>query len=238
MASVDSLLNPATSSGSSSRYAWASAMRPDLALARAEHAHPYRRPPKRPSEAGSPSPTPENAEDQPTTEQSYYGQTDVVVRPHEPHPQCPNTLSCLPDTDGRPQHTLPVILRCAILGSPKKRLTIREIYAAMERKYPYYLTAGPAWKVSLATNWIPHVPLNQEPRLSSNRSNPCDTIYLSIDCSSANPGQPPIPASGPTGLSTLKHLREPNALANAGVRIKLVSTPIPSSSLLCCMALR
>ncbi|OCH89550.1 hypothetical protein OBBRIDRAFT_888324 [Obba rivulosa] len=125
MASVDSLLNPASSSGSSSR------------------------PPKRPSETGSPSSSPENTEEQTVTEQSYYGQADAVVRPHEPHPQCPNTLSCLPDTDGRPQHTLPVILRCAILGSPKKRLTIREIYAAMERKYPYYLTAGPAWKQSV-----------------------------------------------------------------------------------------
>lgn len=67
---------------------------------------------------------------------------------HEPHPDCPDTLSCLPDTDGRPQHTLPVILRCAILGSPRRRLTIREIYAAMEDKYEYYKTAGPTWKVT------------------------------------------------------------------------------------------
>ncbi|THH13497.1 hypothetical protein EW146_g6730 [Bondarzewia mesenterica] len=71
-----------------------------------------------------------------------------ATQPHEPHPSCPDTLSCLPDADGRPQHTLPVILRCAILGSPKKRLTIREIYAAMEDKYPYYKTAGPTWKVA------------------------------------------------------------------------------------------
>lgn len=66
---------------------------------------------------------------------------------HEPHPDCPDTLACLPDTEGRPQHTLPVILRCAILGSPRRRLTIREIYAAMEDKYAYYKTAGPTWKV-------------------------------------------------------------------------------------------
>ncbi|EAU92528.2 hypothetical protein CC1G_06539 [Coprinopsis cinerea okayama7 len=68
---------------------------------------------------------------------------------HAPHPDCPDTLACLPDTDGRPQHTLPVILRCAILGSPRKRLTIREIYAAMEEKYSYYKTAGPTWKQSV-----------------------------------------------------------------------------------------
>lgn len=70
-----------------------------------------------------------------------------VFNKHEPHPDCPDTLACLPDTDGRPQHTLPVILRCAILGSPRRRLTIREIYAAMEDKYSYYKTAGPTWKV-------------------------------------------------------------------------------------------
>ncbi|OSD06203.1 hypothetical protein PYCCODRAFT_1432015 [Trametes coccinea BRFM310] len=75
--------------------------------------------------------------------------TEIIIRAHEPHPDCPDTLACLPDTDGRPQHTLPVILRCTILGSPRKRLTIREIYAAMERKYPYYKTAGPAWKQSV-----------------------------------------------------------------------------------------
>lgn len=68
-------------------------------------------------------------------------------RDHEPHTNCPDTLNCLPDTDGRPQHTLPVILRCAILGSPRRRLTIREIYAAMENKYAYYKTAGSTWKV-------------------------------------------------------------------------------------------
>jgi hypothetical protein len=82
-------------------------------------------------------------------ESNYYEQTDVVMHPHEKHPDCPDSLTCLPDTSGRPQHTLPVILRCAILGSPRKRLTIREIYAAMEKKYPYYSTAGPAWKVRL-----------------------------------------------------------------------------------------
>jgi len=72
-----------------------------------------------------------------------------VFNKHEPHPNCPDTLACLPDTDGRPQHTLPVILRCAILGSPRRRLTIREIYAAMEDKYSYYKTAGPTWKQSV-----------------------------------------------------------------------------------------
>lgn len=91
---------------------------------------------------------------------------------HEPHPNCPDSLDCLPDTEGRPQHTLPVILRSAILGSPRKRLTIREIYAAMEGKYdyyryvqilvlvysfnldPFYRTAGPTWKVRMVSGRV------------------------------------------------------------------------------------
>lgn len=73
---------------------------------------------------------------------------DLGLLDHKAHTDCPDTLACLPDTNGRPQHTLPVILRCAILGSPRKRLTIREIYATMETKYPYYKTAGQTWKVN------------------------------------------------------------------------------------------
>ncbi|KAF9225552.1 hypothetical protein BS17DRAFT_778758 [Gyrodon lividus] len=84
-----------------------------------------------------------------TAEYSPQAVDEPPYRDHEPHPNCPDTLACLPDTDGRPQHTLPVILRCAILGSAKKRLTIRDIYAAMENKYVYFRNAGPTWKQSV-----------------------------------------------------------------------------------------
>ena len=81
---------------------------------------------------------------------TYYSQEQI--RPHAPHPHCPNALSCLQDTNDRPHHTLAIIVRCAILGSPKKRLTSREIYTAMERKYPYFKTAPPVWKVIFISN--------------------------------------------------------------------------------------
>ncbi|KAI6120680.1 hypothetical protein EDD16DRAFT_1574800 [Pisolithus croceorrhizus] len=74
---------------------------------------------------------------------------DLRCAQRKSHLNCPDTLACLPDTDGRPQHTLPVILRCAILGSANKRLTIREIYATMENKYTYFRNAGPTWKQSV-----------------------------------------------------------------------------------------
>ncbi|TCD64067.1 forkhead box protein [Steccherinum ochraceum] len=96
---------------------------------------------------GSLSPDAElDPHDRATSSEPTYYQNDLIPRAHPKHDNCPDTLDCLPNTDGRPQHTLPVILRCAILGSPKQRLTIREIYAAMEKKYSYYTTAGPAWK--------------------------------------------------------------------------------------------
>ena len=88
---------------------------------------------------------------------------------HPPHENCPDSLDCLPDTDDKPQHTLPVILRCAILGSAKRRLTIRDIYAAMEKKYPYYRTAGPAWKVRISNFTISIVKEYSAYGIDSNR---------------------------------------------------------------------
>jgi hypothetical protein len=85
-----------------------------------------------------------------TAASEYVHLVSPATNEHEPHANCPNSLRCLPDTNQRPQHTLPIILRCTILGSPKKRLTIRDIYAAMEGKYPYYRTAGITWKVRAA----------------------------------------------------------------------------------------
>lgn len=98
-----------------------------------------------PISASSSSPTSDDSANA-TLESPQY---DPLYKEHAPHPNCPDTLACLPDTDGRPQHTLPVILRCAILGSARRRLTIREIYAAMEEKYLYFRTAGPTWKQSV-----------------------------------------------------------------------------------------
>ncbi|KAJ6542435.1 hypothetical protein B0H10DRAFT_1854556, partial [Mycena sp. CBHHK59/15] len=59
------------------------------------------------------------------------------------------SLACLPDTQAKPQHTIQAILRCALLGSSHKRLTLREIYAAMEEKFPYYKTTSANWKQSV-----------------------------------------------------------------------------------------
>ncbi|KAF7791220.1 hypothetical protein EIP86_002234 [Pleurotus ostreatoroseus] len=160
MASLNSLLNPESVQERESRVV---APRPDLLPPQPRPPSPRHalqdpnalrlphvpNPPPAPSPSSASPPAFDMAYERAMAQTSYYAQSDIVIRPHEPHPDCPDTLACLPDTNGRPQHTLPVILRCAILGSPKRRLTIREIYAAMEKKYPYYKTAGPAWKQSV-----------------------------------------------------------------------------------------
>ena len=85
-----------------------------------------------------------------------------------------------------------MILRCAILGSPQKRLTIRGIYAAMEEKYVYFQTAGQTWKVS--------TPLHiGEYRRLIERSNRSATISPSTDYSSVFPVLPTTRALARTG---------------------------------------
>ena len=72
---------------------------------------------------------------------------------HSEHPDCPTSLLCLSeDTGERPKHTLPVIVRCAILGSPEQRLTLRDIYDVVQDRYSYYRTAKPSWKVRLSSH--------------------------------------------------------------------------------------
>ncbi|OCB85639.1 WD40 repeat-like protein [Sanghuangporus baumii] len=159
---------------------------------------------------------------------------------HPPHENCPDSLDCLPDTNDRPQHTLPVILRCAILGSAKRKLTIRDIYAAMEKKYPYYRTAGPAWKQSVRH----HLSLS---RLFERKAKPVTEpgfgSYWTVNLDappgtkrprkrgrqnkSANPNQNSSLVAG-VGSSTERRGR-PKKYAPQDFEIEQISKPSPSS---------
>ena len=75
--------------------------------------------------------------------------SDITVHAgftHPHHLNCPDSLNCLADTNDKPNHILPVIIRGAILGSPMRKLTLRGIYATIEEKWPYYRTAPTGWK--------------------------------------------------------------------------------------------
>jgi hypothetical protein len=143
---------------------------------------------------------------------------DAIRKNHEFHLGCPDSLACLPESEGRPQHTLPVILRCAILGSPQKRLTIREIYAAMEEKYAYYRTAGSTWKVTILVN--DDIPTLNLPCLS----NLFGITYLSIVYLNDSQDQLPTRVLVLIGPSIWPHLQEPNDPANAAGRRKMRRT--------------
>ena len=72
-----------------------------------------------------------------------------AYREHDPHPDCPNALSCLADTADRPGYTYPILVKCAILGSAHRRLEIREIYQVLSEKYPFFKADDKTWKQSI-----------------------------------------------------------------------------------------
>jgi hypothetical protein len=102
--------------------------------------------------------------DQPTSslegkipESSISGSADLVASPYQfraslgMHDPKKVGLDCLVEVaDGeKPPYAYPVLIRFAILGSPKKRLTLRQIYETLEAKYSYFRDLSEAgWKVS------------------------------------------------------------------------------------------
>ncbi|VDB96096.1 unnamed protein product [Peniophora sp. CBMAI 1063] len=70
----------------------------------------------------------------------YYAHYISWTGLHEPHPGCPNSLSCLVDNlDTAPTDQIETLVRCAILGSGDEgHLSIDEIEAALKGKYPFY----------------------------------------------------------------------------------------------------
>ncbi|KZV65196.1 hypothetical protein PENSPDRAFT_656008 [Peniophora sp. CONT] len=64
-----------------------------------------------------------------------------VAGQHESHPGCPDSLCCLEDTNDRPLYTIPVLISCAILGSPGQRMLVSEIYESIMAKYPYFTSS-------------------------------------------------------------------------------------------------
>lgn len=54
-----------------------------------------------------------------------------------------------PPPGQKPQYSYPALIQLAILGSPRKRLTLSEIYTSIEARFEYYkLSQDNAWQVS------------------------------------------------------------------------------------------
>lgn len=55
--------------------------------------------------------------------------------------------------DGKPPYSYASLITFAINGSPRKRMTLSEIYQWICDNFPYYREAGSGWKVS-ETRWL------------------------------------------------------------------------------------
>jgi hypothetical protein len=98
--------------------------------------------------------TQQPAQDQRLQQEQQPRRPPSASKVHAAHPGCPDNLSCLADSDTKPRDTFATIIRCAILGTAAKRMTLNCIYNAIEEKYPYYRDAGPGWKVRPAISFV------------------------------------------------------------------------------------
>ncbi|KAF8512514.1 hypothetical protein JB92DRAFT_2723201, partial [Gautieria morchelliformis] len=65
----------------------------------------------------------------------------------------------------RPSYPIPTIIKCAILGSPRERLTLSEIYAAMEERFLYYKHSNKnSWRNSVRHNLSLNNQFEKKPR--------------------------------------------------------------------------
>ena len=66
---------------------------------------------------------------------------------------CPVDLQSVRDSldpDGKPNQPLQLLVQLAIYGSPRKKLTLQEIYSALKERFPYFRNRPDvAWQVRL-----------------------------------------------------------------------------------------
>lgn len=58
-----------------------------------------------------------------------------------------NSLADPYEPNAKPPYPYVTIIRFAITGSPRQKLTLSELYESMEARFPYYKTAEDGWKV-------------------------------------------------------------------------------------------
>ena len=83
---------------------------------------------------------------QPIPDPEEYLRQKLALRPGDAI-----NLWSLPDPEPgqRPPHSYPLLVRLAIYGSPNKRMTLKQIYEAIENRFEYYRNQPKgAWKVS------------------------------------------------------------------------------------------
>lgn len=54
--------------------------------------------------------------------------------------------------NGKPGYPYVILIRCAIMSSPRCKLTLQELYESIMERFPYYRTAGKGWMNSIRHN--------------------------------------------------------------------------------------
>ncbi|KAF9509513.1 hypothetical protein BS47DRAFT_1265835, partial [Hydnum rufescens UP504] len=60
-----------------------------------------------------------------------------------------NSLADPYEPNAKPHYSYGTIIRYAIMGSPRQKLTLSELYESIECRFPYYKTAKGGWKNSV-----------------------------------------------------------------------------------------
>ncbi|KAF8578508.1 winged helix DNA-binding domain-containing protein, partial [Ramaria rubella] len=93
----------------------------------------------------------------------------------EPGPSSTPGLHCLADGDPneRPPYSNFTLIKYAILGSTKQKLTLSEIYFAIANRFPWFDTAGKGWKNSVRHCLSLDTQFQKEPRPPSEPGKGC-----------------------------------------------------------------
>lgn len=94
----------------------------------------------------------------PETEIGHYQRQETIEavrRLNNIPPGVPVNLHALPDPPPgvRPSQTLASLVQLAIVGSPNLQLCLRDIYTAIEDRFPYFRTGEKKWQVCISEKW-------------------------------------------------------------------------------------
>ncbi|XP_051528794.1 forkhead box protein J3-like isoform X1 [Myxocyprinus asiaticus] len=91
--------------------------------------------------------------------------------------------------DGKPPYSYASLITFAINSSPKKKMTLSEIYQWICDNFPYYREAGSGWKCSLSHHHLGLIPRYSSSRNSIRHNLSLNKCFLKVPRSKDDPGK-------------------------------------------------